>query len=127
MLDYKKRPKLLENILEALSLQIGSEFSYNARAQLVGADKGALWENDLISERIKKQSYEGTRAKYYFWKTTQQQELDFLEQQSEEVRGFEFKWNGQAKVKISKTFLRAYPDAAVKVITKANYEEFLIG
>jgi len=85
-----------------------------------------LWENYLISERIKKQSYEGTRAKYYFWRTTQQQELDFLEQQGEEVRAFEFKWNEQAKVKISKTFLRAYPDAAVKVITKVNYEEFLM-
>jgi len=42
MLDYIKRPKLLENILEALALQIGSEVSYNELAQLVGADKGTV-------------------------------------------------------------------------------------
>jgi predicted AAA+ superfamily ATPase len=54
-------------------------------------DKGALWENFLISDRLKQNTYKLTLAKSYFWRTTQQQEVDYIEEISQEIFGYEFK------------------------------------
>ncbi len=89
-------------------------------------DIGALWENYLISERIKKSHYEGKRATYYFWRTTQQQEIDLIEETGDSLAAFEFKWNEKAKAKFPKTYLNNYPNSTVEVISKKNYEEFLL-
>jgi hypothetical protein len=89
-------------------------------------DIGDLWENYLVSERVKKQNYQKIKAKNYFWRTYDQQELDWLEETGESLNGFEFKWNENKKVKIPTAFAKAYPEATFEVITKGNYLDFIL-
>ncbi len=90
----------------------------------VRQDKGNLWENFLISERFKHKAYNGSLAKAYFWRTVQQQEIDYVEEEAGEIQGYEIKWNPKSKVKIPKTFTKTY-NTKVKVITNENFREFL--
>lgn len=185
-LEQIKKPILLEKILRALALQLGSEVSYHEVGQLVGADSqtveryidllektfvlvrlpalsrnvrneikkgkkiyfldngirnaiignftslssrtdtGALWENYMISERIKLLNNQTCDANSFFWRTTQQQEIDYIEERSQKLYAYEFKWNPQrGKMRFPKTFCRNYADVETKVITPGNYEEFL--
>jgi uncharacterized protein len=179
-----RKPEILEKLLQALALQMGSEVSYNELSQLLGIDKntvsnyidileeafvifklksfsrnlrneiktnqkiyfydngirnmvignfnaldlrqdkGALWENFLISERMKKISYENKLTKPYFWRTTQQQEIDYVEDDAGKITGYEIKWNEKAKVKIPKVFNEMY-ETEVMVLTKENFRTFL--
>lgn len=185
-LDAVKNSELLENIVTALALQIGSEVSFTEIAQLTGADKntvtkyinvlekafivfrlpainrnvrneikkgkkfyfydngirnavignfnllsqrtdvGALWENYIISERMKRNVYANDDYFPYFWRTTQQQEIDYIEERQGDYFAYEFKWNPKSKAKFSQTFLRNYPVKETKVITPNNIEEFLL-
>lgn len=91
------------------------------------ADVGALWENFVVSERMKKLSYEYHICSSYFWRTQQQQEIDLLEEEDGQLRAFEFKWSAKKKdVKAPDTFLKSYPDASFAVITPDNIEEILL-
>ncbi len=87
-------------------------------------DTGALWENFLISERIKQNSYKQRAVTTYFWRTTQQQEIDFIEEQNGKFYTFEFKWNDKKKAILSKTFEKAYPNVEFQNINRDNYMEF---
>lgn len=87
-------------------------------------DKGALWENFLISERLKLNTYHKNLVRSYFWRTTAQQEIDYIETITESLEAFEFKWRATTKVKIPKTFENAY-ETKVKVIDKENFTSFL--
>lgn len=89
-------------------------------------DMGALWENFLISERVKRNVYEGNYAQMYFWRTQSQQEIDYVEESDGQLKAFEFKWNPKAKATIPKAFTEAYPGSAFEVITPDNYEGFLM-
>ena len=181
-----RKPEILDNLVQALALQVGSEVNYNELSQLIGVDrntiikyidilekgyvifklrsysrnvrheikksrkiyfydngirntiigdfkdvklrtdKGALWENFLISERIKQNNYKLTLARSYFWRTTQQQEIDYIEEQGQKLHGFEFKWSSKKKnVKLSKTFINNY-NASGSVITRENFRDFVI-
>ncbi len=180
-----RKPQVLEKLLRALALQIGSEVSNNELAQLVGvdkntisnyidilekgyvvfrltsfsrnlrneiktnqkiyfydtgirnailgnftgldsrSDKGGLWENFLINERIKKITYSGSLANSYFWRTKQQQEIDYVEEVSGTIIGYEFKWNVKAKVKFPKSFIEAY-DSKIVVVHRDNFREFVM-
>ena len=179
-----RKPEVLEKLLQALALQIGSEVSYNELSQLlnidkntVGAyidilekafvifklksfsrnlrneiktnqkiyfydngirnmiignfnplelrqDKGALWENFLISERMKKNSYENSTAKPFFWRTVQQQEIDYVEDLNGNITAYEIKWNVKAKVKTHKIFNETY-NAQTEIINTENFRKFL--
>ncbi len=88
-------------------------------------DVGVLWENYLASERIKKQHYQKIYKQNYFWRTYDQQELDWLETQAETIAGYEFKWNENRKAKIPTAFAKAYPEATFEVINKQNYLDFI--
>lgn len=88
-------------------------------------DKGALWENYLISERMKFLHYNGLYANRYFWRTQQQQEIDYLEDTDGTIHAFEFKWSNTTKAKIPVTFSIAYPDHTFEVVTPEKYEFFL--
>ena len=88
-------------------------------------DLGALWENYLASERIKHQNYTQKTVTNYFWRTYDQQELDWLEEENGKLTGFEFKWNENRKVKIPTAFAKAYPEASFEVINKGNYLDFI--
>ena len=91
------------------------------------ADTGALWENFLISERIKFLQNNERWTQRFFWRTTEQQEIDYIEEEEGILRAFEFKWSKTAKAKISKSFLNGYPNAVVSVISVENYEDFVLG
>ena len=88
-------------------------------------DVGALWENYLASERIKYQNYTQKTVSNFFWRTYDQQELDWLEEENGNLNGFEFKWNENRKAKIPTAFAKAYPEATFEVINKQNYLEFI--
>ena len=179
-----RKSNVLEKILQALALQVGSEVSYNEIAQLVGVDKntvnnyidlleksfvvfrlnsfsknirneikankkiyfydngvrnmvignfntlslrqdkGALWENFLVSERMKLLSYSQSVAKSYFWRTTTQQEIDYVETNADAVSAFEFKWVNAKKAKLPKSFIEAYQPSFL-VVDKDNFRDFL--
>ena len=88
-------------------------------------DKGALWENFLISERIKQNLYKNSLAKIYFWRTKQQQEIDLIEENEGKLFGFEFKWSERKNVKLPKTFIENY-NATGRIINKNNFRHFVI-
>jgi len=179
-----RKPDVLDKLVQALALQLGSEVNYSELAQVVNVDKntvakyidilekgyivfklggfsrnvrneiktnkkiyfydngirnmvignfnpiplrtdkGALWENFLISERIKQIEYKQSLARTYFWRTKQQQEVDFVEENAGEIWGFEFKWQKKKNQKLPKTFIEAY-NANTKVIDKDNFREFV--
>ncbi|MDE5790755.1 MAG: ATP-binding protein [Muribaculaceae bacterium] len=185
--DGIRKPTLLQNLVKALALQVGSEVSYNELAGLVGADKatvekyidllekcfvifklpsysrnlrneikkgkkiyfydngirnailsnfampeqrtdmGALWENFLISERLKMNRYRGNYAQMFFWRTQLQQEIDYIEERDGHVSAFEFKWNPKARVNVPKPFLDGYANSSFEVIIPTNYVGFLSG
>ena len=89
-------------------------------------DAGALWENFFISERIKANEYEGRYAKSYFWRTTQQQEIDYIEESDGQFAVFEMKWNPRKKTTpLPAAFLKTYPVAQEAVVTPEKYLEWL--
>ena len=90
-------------------------------------DAGALWENFVIAERMKMLAYNGSFAQTYFWRTKQQQEIDYLEEEDGKIKAFEFKWNpNKAAAKCPDSFLAAYQNPEFKVITPRNVDEFLL-
>ncbi len=182
-----RRPALLEKILIALALQVGSEVSFNEIAQTVGTDSktvekyidllakcyiifqlnafnrnirtelkkskkiffydngirnailqnfsplslrqdaGALWENFIISERIKFNHYNQNYAKPYFWRTTNRQEIDYIEEVDGKFNLFEMKWNPKkGNSPIPEIFSKNYEINKSAVITPENYIEHLI-
>lgn len=88
-------------------------------------DKGALWENFLIVERLKMNSSLSLDAKSFFWRTSQQQEIDYLEELEGNLSVFEFSWNINKKKKIPLTFSKAYDIQSSEIITTENYGSFL--
>lgn len=180
-----RRPELLNNLLEALALQLGNEVNFNELANIVGTDpktvvryielleksfvifrlralsrnvrneikksrkvyfydngvrntiirnfkpidlrddKGSLWENFIISERIKYNKYTLRQAKSYFWRTKQQQEIDYIEEYEGEFYAYELKYNPKRNYHWTKTFTLNYPIKEKKVINSENYIDFL--
>ncbi len=88
-------------------------------------DVGALWENYLIAERVKCFSYKQLYGGKYFWRTAQQQKIDYLEEKDGEIDTYEFKWSEKKIPKLPKSFQEAYPASTFKVINPSNYQEFL--
>ncbi|WP_425390360.1 ATP-binding protein [Ekhidna sp.] len=87
-------------------------------------DKGALWENFLISERKKHLHYSNIKANTYFWRTKSRQEIDYIEERDGIISSFEFKFKPR-KVKPPITFTKAYPNATFEIISKENFLDFL--
>lgn len=179
-----RKSNVLEKILQALALQVGSEVSYNEISKLVGIDKntvnnyidlleksfvvfrlnsfsknirneiksnkkiyfydngvrnmiignfnnlslrqdkGALWENFLVSERMKMLAYTQSLAKPYFWRTTAQQEIDYVETTAGATSAFEFKWSSTKKAKLPNSFAVAY-DPTFLVVNPDNFRTFI--
>lgn len=182
-----RKSSVIEKLVQALALQVGSEVSFNELGNLLGIDTvtvqryvdllekayvifhirsfsrnvrnelkksikiyfydngvrnsvisnfspvelrsdiGALWENFLISERIKNNAYHNKHAKYYFWRTTQKQEIDFIEEVDQNLFAYEFKYNSKkANSKCPLTFSNNYPNVPFDVITSENYMDFVV-
>lgn len=90
------------------------------------ADIGALFENFLVSERIKLLQYHHLWHNIWFWRTTAMQEIDLIEEGNGKLAAFEFKWNPKRAAKFPKSFADNYTGATFKVITPENMEEFLL-
>jgi predicted AAA+ superfamily ATPase len=88
-------------------------------------DIGALWENYLVSERIKYLAYQQKWANNWYWRTTEQQEIDYLEEENGQLSAFEFKWNPKAKGSVPSSFRKTYPAATINRIHRENFETFL--
>lgn len=78
-----------------------------------------------MSERMKYDRYHNISATHYFWRTTQQQEVDLIEEVSDILSAYEFKWSKNERPRFPVTFTSNYPDAQTKVISPENVEEFL--
>ena len=186
VLQYQeiRRPELLEKLLTALALQIGSEVSYNELANTLGVskqtianyiqlleksfvvfrlspfsrnlrneltklrkiyfydtgirnalinnfnplsmrqDNGQLWENFMISERMKRNHNGGFFVNSYFWRTHQQHEIDYIEESKGKLEGFEFKLK-IGKGRLPKVFLNAYPGSTIEFINYRNFGDFV--
>ena len=96
--------------------------NFNAIAQR--NDIGQLWENYLISERIKQNSYLSEGKSFYFWRTYDGQEIDLLEQSEDTIKAYELKW-GDKVPKSPRAFSENYPKASFSVINKNNYLDFI--
>ncbi|MDR1506303.1 MAG: DUF4143 domain-containing protein, partial [Treponema sp.] len=87
-------------------------------------DTGALWENYLVNERMKKTFNAAGFNKLYFWRTYDRQEIDLVEESNSRLAAFEFKWGGK-EPKIPAAFAKAYPQAEYRVINRENYLDFV--
>ncbi len=89
-------------------------------------DIGALWENWFLSERLKWLAYQQVPSNRFFWRTQDQQEIDYIEERNGFFHAYELKWNPRAKVRFSKTFTNAYPEHTTQVVHRDNFDEFLL-
>jgi predicted AAA+ superfamily ATPase len=90
------------------------------------SDVGFLWENFLVSERLKFNSYHLLNKNSFFWRTVNQQEIDLIEEYGGQLHAYEFKWNTKKTVRLTKTFENAYPNSTFNVITPGNLHDFLL-
>ncbi len=95
------------------------------RMQVLRNDIGHLWENYLITERIKRNSYMQRNVQYYFWRNYNQQEIDLIELKDNRLSAYEFKYSPGKKLKVPAAFATAYPDASFECITKDNYLDWI--
>ena len=185
--DGIKKASVIDKLLVALALQVGSEVSYNELAKTIGNinsatvekyidllekafvvyklpalsrnlrneikkgkkiyfydngirnaiinnfnplalrnDKGALWENFLMSERMKKNSYAKHSCNTYFWRTFDQAEVDYIEEYNGALHVFEFKWKSNNK-KVPASLLNSYTVNSTTTVDSDNYDEFIGG
>ena len=182
-----RKSSVLQKLLVALALQVGSEVSYNELSKTVGIDnktvekyidilekcyivfrlnsfsrnirteltkskkiyfydlgvrnavlrsfapmelrqdKGALWENFFIVERLKYNHYADRLVNMYFWRTSDKQEIDYIEECNGELHLFEMKWNEKKQqVKLPNQFFETYHPQRTDIVTPENYLPFLI-
>ena len=88
-------------------------------------DAGALWENMMLSERVKHNAYCQSYAQIYFWRTQAQAEIDFVEIEDGGMQAYEFKFNPHKMPRVPKAFQDTYPNASFQVITPDNYQSFV--
>ncbi len=87
-------------------------------------DTGQLWEQYILSERLKNNSYKGYHPQYFFWRTYDGQEIDLLEQNDQQLQALECKY-GRHKGKKPIAFAKAYPDASFAVVDQTNYLDWI--
>lgn len=87
-------------------------------------DIGQLWENFLISERIKRNAYSNAGGSLYFWRLSSGAEIDFVEERGGKYSGYEFKW-GDKQAKPPASWQAGYPDGSFTTINRNNYLSFI--
>ena len=88
-------------------------------------DTGILWENLMISERVKRNAYCKSYAQLYFWRTHDQKEIDLIEDKDGQLTAYEFKWNERRRTVMPKSFAQIYPNSDFHVINRDNFWPFL--
>ena len=89
-------------------------------------DTGALFENYAIAERMKRKEYLMDYARSWFWRNTNKQEIDYIEEKDGKIHAYELKWNPKRKASAPLSFRNAYPDADFTVINRDNIEDLLL-
>ncbi|MGM0479816.1 MAG: ATP-binding protein [Bacteroidota bacterium] len=87
-------------------------------------DVGQLWENFVISERMKMNSWIAPDRKGYFWRNYNQSEVDYVETEGNQLSAFEMKWNTRKKHRVTRAFTNAYPEANTAVVTPTSFDRF---
>jgi len=87
-------------------------------------DTGSLWENFIITERMKMINWKGKSIKSHFWRNLQQREVDYVELKKNKLYGFEIKWNTKKNNSVTKSFTNLYPKAQTEIITPTNFHKF---
>ncbi|HSO87908.1 MAG TPA: ATP-binding protein [Draconibacterium sp.] len=127
-------PSFSRNLRNELSSKIKIYFyDTGVRNALIGdfrpfemrTDKGALWENFLISEKLKTNHYSGKYVKSYFWKTHQKKEIDYIEESDGKLVAFEIKWKAKLKTDVPKLFTDTYKNSTFELISFENFHQFL--
>ncbi len=88
-------------------------------------DCGSLFENFIISERLKLNSWKNTSTKNFFWRNFNQKEVDYVETINNNLSAYEIKWNTLKSHRVTKAFTNLYPNSNTKVITPHNFTEFI--
>lgn len=88
-------------------------------------DKGSLWENFLVTERLKHIYNTGQSCNRFFWRTLAQQEIDYVEEKNGKMSAFELKWKASKRKSFPSTFLNAYPGAETSLVTREQFEKFI--
>lgn len=89
-------------------------------------DVDQLWENFMVTERLKLMANTGAGKNYYFWRTHDQKEIDWVEEEGGLFHGYEFKFSdGKMKATTRALFLEAYPGSALHVVNKDNFDDTL--
>jgi predicted AAA+ superfamily ATPase len=89
-------------------------------------DQGKLWENYIASERMKLQEYNKLHTANFFWRTHTQQEIDWVEDRSGLLYGYEFKWGSNKTSKKPALWGKAYPEASFQTVNRENYLDFIL-
>ena len=90
------------------------------------SDKGALWENFCIMERMKFNQKNNRLVNRYFWRTYGQKEIDYIEEYGGNLFAYEFKWSNSKKIKAPKSWAENYKDTEFQVVTSKNYRGFVL-
>ncbi len=89
-------------------------------------DIGAVWENFMISERLKFIKYHDIYSETYFWRNKSQSEIDYVEYRNNNYYAFEFKWSSKKKAKIPRSFFTNYPESEAHIVNPNNFENYII-
>ncbi len=96
------------------------------RSPYLRNDIGILWENYIISERIKANSYKQEDRQIYFWRNYLQREIDLIEIENGQIHAYEIKFSNDNKAKLPLAFKSAYPESTFHIINADNYLEFIL-
>jgi len=89
-------------------------------------DVGQLWENFGVGERLKRMTNTGQTANYYFWRTHDRKEIDWVEEAGGKFLGLEFKYTeGGIKTTVGETFRQAYPNSKLAMVNRDNFNQFI--
>jgi predicted AAA+ superfamily ATPase len=88
-------------------------------------DTGALFENFIISERLKMLSWSDDDAKGFFWRNYNKSEVDYIERKRDLIKAFEIKWNTNKQYRVSRAFTNLYPNAETQIVTPSNLVSFV--
>jgi predicted AAA+ superfamily ATPase len=88
-------------------------------------DVGALFENFIFIERLKKQNFQDFYGQRYFWRTYLAEEIDLVESIDNKLSAFEMKYSSKKKKKAPNTWAVNYPKSSYKIINRENYLDFI--
>lgn len=107
-------------------LGIRNSLINNFNSLTLRSDKGALFENYFIAEKLKINSNLPHKSNYYFWRTYEQKEIDLIEEKNNYLTAYEVKTKKAKRSSVFASFSKTYPNSQFKKITFDNFIEELI-